>query len=118
MGDRANICIKDGSKEIYLYTHWSGTKLPATLQRALARGQRWDDDAYLTRIIFCEMVKGQEDGETGYGISATLGDGDDRILIVDPRKQEVYVKGTLRRYSFQEYVELSEATIDQLWEIK
>jgi hypothetical protein len=70
MGDRAQICIKMmGDKgKVYLYTHWQGTELLATLKRALARRERWGDPEYLARIIFCEMVKGSEGSPTGFGI--------------------------------------------------
>jgi hypothetical protein len=84
MGDRANIAVKEGSDQVFLYAHWSGSELPEVLKSALIRGKgRWSDYPYLARIIFCEMVKGYEMKDTGFGISATVGDGDDRILTVD-----------------------------------
>lgn len=91
MGDRANVYVHDGDRPgVYLYTHWAGSELPATVVRALQRGQgRWNDDQYLARIILCEMVKGDEMGETGYGISAECGDGSDRIVDVDTRHQTI-----------------------------
>jgi len=75
MGDRAQIGIKqhNGSK-IYLYSHWNGEEVYKALARALGREQRWDDPEYLARIIFCEMVKGQESEETGYGIGIEVHD--------------------------------------------
>ena len=109
MGDRANIKVT-GVGDVYLYTHWSGEELPETLKAALARGKaRWDDPQYLSRIIFCEMVKGQERDCTGYGISGECGDGDDRVLTVDGVKQTVvWPDGTV--LSFADYVALAEAT--------
>jgi hypothetical protein len=89
MGDRANVKVVDVPSTVYLYTHWAGTELPATLERALARKARWDDGQYLARIIFQEMLSGDE-SELGYGISSTVGDGDDRILVVDVGRQVVY----------------------------
>lgn len=88
MGDRANVKVVDGDSTVFLYTHWSGTELPGILKTALARKVRWDDGAYLTRIIFQEMV-GDDTGESGYGISSTVGDGEDRVLIVDVGTQTV-----------------------------
>jgi hypothetical protein len=88
MGDRANVHVAG----VYLYTHWGGYNLPETVRAALIRaqeGDRWQDDPYLARIIFCEMVTGSEKGTTGYGISATCGDGAERVLIVDTRSQQV-----------------------------
>lgn len=75
MGDRGNIIIRDeGAPDLYLYTHWNGSDLPKTLKRALSRKERWEDSAYLARIIFCEMVKGSEADATGFGI-LDRGDG-------------------------------------------
>jgi len=76
MGDRRNVIIKDDPKKVgvALYSHWGGSALPGVLRSALVRGlARWNDAPYLARIIFCEMVRGAEMGETGFGISA----GDD-----------------------------------------
>jgi len=71
MGDRAQIIsAEDEDSEIYLYTHWGGEHVPQTLAAALDRGRsKWNDPAYLNRIIFCEMIKDDVDGETGFGIS-------------------------------------------------
>jgi hypothetical protein len=86
MGDRANVHVAG----TYLYSHWGGTELPETVRKALFRGEsRWQDEAYLARIIFCDMVAGSETELTGYGISADVGDGSDRILVVDTDKQAV-----------------------------
>jgi hypothetical protein len=86
MGDRANVYVSGWDNTgVYLYTHWSGYKLPETVQAALVRGEdRWNDGQYLARIIFCEMVKGDEMNTTGYGISATVGAGGNRIIVLDP----------------------------------
>lgn len=99
MGDRANVFIQedeDGTG-VYLYTHWSGTELPGMVQEALAGGRgRWDDPAYLARIVFCRMVRGHETGETGFGISVHIPDGNTRVLVLDTTKQQV-------RYEAHEY---------------
>ena len=98
MGDRANVAVvqHDGKSLVYLYTHWAGTELPETVRQSLMRatggpmdGNRWGDEQYLARIIFCEMVKGQELATSGYGISSLIGDGDYRIVEVNPKKQTV-----------------------------
>jgi hypothetical protein len=70
MGDRANIhIIETEGAGIYFYTHWTGYKLPQTLQVALARGKdRWNDETYLNRIIFSEMIKNNVLDETGFGL--------------------------------------------------
>lgn len=118
MGDRANILIGgsfgDDFRGVYLYTHWGGSELPMTLQSALKKRWRWDDEQYLARIIFCEMVKGDETGETGYGISAVIGDGGKRVLKVDAATQTVTHVQSGKTWTFTEYCELSE---DELWAV-
>lgn len=91
MGDRANIYVSDSYVKggVYLYSHWDGDGLRTILKTSLAKKWRWDDCAYLTRIIFCEMVKSDINGETGYGISLGLCDNEYPILIVDCEKQIV-----------------------------
>lgn len=95
MGDRANVYVKDFNEGsgTYLYSHWGGTELPQIVQTVLAKRARWDDNPYLARMIFCEMVKDEVDGETGYGISASVGDGDSRVLVVDPNTQTLWREG-------------------------
>ena len=110
MGDRANVRV-DGAGSVYLYTHWSGSELPETLQRALMAGTgRWNDPPYLARIIFCEMVAGAERSETGFGISGNVGDGDNRVLIVDCKAGTVTFpnEDTL---TFEEYINID----DPVW---
>jgi hypothetical protein len=94
MGDRANIYIHEGDEPgVYLYTHWSGYELPEVARLALVRGQsRWDDPPYLARIVFCQMIGGDADGLTGYGISAVVGDGDDRVVDIDTKAGAVTLK--------------------------
>ena len=95
MGDRANVEIKDGDSSVFLYTHWNGTELPETVRAALKRGKsRWDDPQYLARIVFCEMIKNASlTSETGFGISARVHDGEDRVITLDTKNQTVTWKG-------------------------
>ena len=99
MGDRANVRVvqeADG-RSVFLYTHWGGTELAAIVQTALKRRQRWDDCAYLTRIIFSEMlIDAAGDAakthatlkdETGFGI--TVYPIDERIVTVDVPAQRI-----------------------------
>ena len=95
MGDRANVVViddRDYAAGVFLYTHWSGYELPATLKAALDRVPgRWSDSPYLARAIFCQMIGTGEElmEETGFGISATMGDNSYPLLIVDPFNQVV-----------------------------
>jgi hypothetical protein len=97
MGDRANIVIVqnrgDGTKPglIFLYSHWGGSDLPRVLRSALVLGKsRWDDEPYLTRIIFCQMIRGCVSELTGHGISDRLCDNDSYpLLVVDTKTKTV-----------------------------
>ena len=90
MGARANIMChySDGGK-VNFYSHWDGDGLAYKLKAALKRQERWDDEMYLARIIFCEMVKDEIDGETGYGISPYVGEEEYKTLHVNFDKQTV-----------------------------
>jgi len=95
MGDRGNIKVG----KVYLYTHWGGSEIPEILKKALVRGMgRWNDEPYLTRIIFCEMIKDDVMGDTGYGISTHICDNEHEILEVDCNTQ------TVNGIPFKEYV--------------
>lgn len=104
MGDRANIVIDAGDGDcVFLYAHWSGSNLPFDLQAALQKRWRWDDASYLARIIFCQMVKGHEDDETGFGISAQLGDNEHPLLVVDVPGQAVRLTNESRNTVFKSW---------------
>jgi len=117
MGDRANVYVHEGPQPgVYLYTHWGGTELPDTLRTALARGMgRWGDTPYLTRIIFSDMVRDDIDGSTGYGISADLGDGADRILDVDTVAYTVTVQSSDWSSGFEDYVQGARSVPSGVW---
>lgn len=91
MGARANIvCKYSDNNKIYFYSHWGGESLFQTLQDALKRGKdRWNDESYLARIIFSEMIKNETLANTGYGISPYLMDNEYPLLEVDFSKQTV-----------------------------
>jgi hypothetical protein len=104
MGDRANIVVKCQDEQVCLYTHWSGSELVEILNAAMIRGEdRWHDFPYLTRIIFCEMVKDNLLGDTGYGISEVPHDGEYRVITVDVDKQTVQIRST-PKMSFKEFI--------------
>ena len=68
MGERN--CIYLENDGIYFYSHWDTKEdLMKIVKSALKRGkQRWDDRAYLNRIIFSELIKNEIMELTGYGI--------------------------------------------------
>lgn len=122
MGDRANVAVQSDGKRVYFYTHSSGYCLPETVRAALARNLRWDDSSYLARIIFCEMVRDCERGETGFGISPEPTDNEYPFLVVNINDQTVTIeaddregftyckpKGEVKTLSFAEYAALPAA---------
>ena len=92
MGDRMQIKVVERGESVVLYSHWDGYRGPEILANALERGKARQDDApYLTRIIFCEMIRDDIDGETGYGIWAS--DQDGYTITVDVGAQTVILDG-------------------------
>ena len=86
MGDRSQVCIKDGESRVYLYAHWSGAQIYHDTAKALLRVPgRHDDSEYLARAIFCEMIpKGEWAEETGFGIGTSQhGDVEHAIPVLD-----------------------------------
>jgi hypothetical protein len=129
MGDRANIYVKqhdhtgDPKPGIYLYTHWGGTELAATLQEALIRGEeRWGDEQYLTRIIFSEMVGTGVDENTGFGITTYPCDNGWPLLVVDSKNRQVSVSEfpydgvETKGLRFEDFVKLSKEELAALRE--
>jgi hypothetical protein len=123
MGDRGNIVVLQGDPgrqhALVFYTHWSGSCIGNVVQEALAKRWRWSDEAYLARIIFCQLVKGQEMTETGFGICVgSVPDNEHPILVVDCARQEVRVvsdivhakarKRASRSIPFEGFVALSD----------
>lgn len=105
MGDRAQIIIRRAGTVIHLYAHWNGYMLPKLLGNGLRAGQgRWDDDSYLTRILFCNMLeKGDLRETTGFGISTQYQDSSPETdLIVDMDEKRVYYMD--HYWSFADYI--------------
>lgn len=108
MGERGQIKIG----KVYLYTHWEGDKLKELLKTALSKRERWTDEEYLARIIFCEMVKGSQDETTGYGIGTQQhNDLNYPLLVVDVENQKIWEEETgysdsfvLKETSFEEFI--------------
>lgn len=95
MGSRRSIkyIYGDGS-QIFFYTHWNGEKLTEVLEYALRAGKsRWNDEAYLARIIFCGMVALEGEtaltGITGFGIGPKDFGDDHPTIVVDTRSKTV-----------------------------
>lgn len=106
MGMRQNIemTFQGQSGKVYIYSHWGGgstkkdSALHAALKKALQRKQRWNDEAYLARIIVSEVIRDSLDEETGYGIAPYETDPEFPTIKVDLEKQTVNGK------SFEDYI--------------
>lgn len=110
MGDRSNIILDMGNdSKIYLYGHWMGDRSIDILHEALSKGERWNDEPYLARMIFSAMVKDDIDGSTGYGLATYPQDEDygNPPLIVNCSDQTVTISGYdyEATCSFSEFVE-------------
>ena len=125
MGDRGNIYFVDGAQSdrqwrgVYMYSHWRGGELPSVVQRALRRGRgRWGDAQYLARMMFCELLDGDLDGETGYGLSTQLGDNEHPIVRVNdvdgtvafcrPGTEADRLEAPMRSWAYDEFVQLAD----------
>jgi len=116
MGDRGNITIRQDQAldRIFLYTHWGGSEIGSVLQRALGKRWRWDDPAYLARIIFDELTDGKHGEETGYGISLYAPDNEHLILDVETTRATVSARNldggrlgeAIIEWTFEEFLRL------------
>lgn len=89
MGDRGNIVVRSEHGDVWLYSHWGGTRLKDVLRDVLAKQERWDDASYLARMIFSAMTNVGQSSTTGFGISTYMVDNEHGILVVDVSNQKV-----------------------------
>lgn len=106
MGARAQVHIKDTG--VYLYTHWGSGRLESDVRTALAKKRRWDDSEYLTRIIF-DVMKGNDHGETGFGISTSKHEDIELLITIDCDTELISVEDmydSTRNYetTFKEFI--------------
>jgi len=96
MGDRGQVEITGmhgSDASIYLYTHWGASELEHTVANALARGtSRWNDDEYLNRIIFSEMIQNELMDETGYGIGLGVHGDVYKLVVVNYSDNTIGIK--------------------------
>jgi hypothetical protein len=115
MGNRGNIAIvQDNNPDtsIYFYTHWRGDEVAAVVHQALAKRWRWNDPAYLARIIFDVMTEGQSGNETGFGISTSIQDNEYSIPVVNTDTQTVTIRG--QAWTFDQFVALTPSEVGVL----
>lgn len=124
MGDRAQIEVKHFKGSVYLYSHSGGNYTYQQLQDALNKKWRWDEAGYFTRILFCEMVKGYEMDELGFGIDTqTHGDIEHWIPVIDCRQKKITWKKAAYNcdgepppeYTFEEFRKLDLKKVAAKW---
>ena len=98
MGTRSQVHFVNSG--VYLYQHWDGDLLSSRVQRGLSLNERWDDEEYLTRIIFDSMKSEteaylkKEYGEkpyTGFGIGTDRHWDIEYLVEIDVEKQTIEV---------------------------
>ena len=102
MGMRQNVQLiypAQGETEyqpIFIYSHWGGdddinnSPLAQQVREALSKRDRWDDDSYLARMIFSQIVKDAGiDDPTGVGLSPYEIDPEFPTITVDLGGQTV-----------------------------
>lgn len=116
MGDRSNLQLIYGDgTSIYFYSHWLGVENAVRLYVALARNERWDDESYLARIIFCELVRSYEDEATGFGIAPYMPDNGNPVVVVNMAEQTVtFENEDFETWTFAEYIALDPEEIPRL----
>ena len=97
---------KDEESPVVLYTHWGANEMEDDLRDVLSRKKRWNDPAYLSRMIFSRMIRNDIDGEYGYGIMTDNINDAEQEIIVDCNRQEVIVKGWDKNdtYTFDDFI--------------
>lgn len=116
MGDRSQICMKDGKDEIFLYAHWAGTEIYKDLADALRLygNARSEDFEYLSRIVFSRMIRSCINSENGYGIGVHRHDDIEHAIPVvwcDGSKRITWLPSNFGKKklpddcSFEEFVE-------------
>ena len=105
MGNRANIEFREeAGGKLFFYTHWMGLEhMKEAVYRALNKHARWCDESYLARMIFCELIKDDIEGTTGFGISTYEFEDGSPFIVVDVESQTVTING-IKSFTFEEFI--------------
>ena len=87
MGDRATFVFeqKDGNA-IYLYGHWAGEGMMATLADAMVFAWdriQMDDEPYATRMMISNIIDVEWKQETGWGLSTYYCDSEHSVPVIN-----------------------------------
>lgn len=78
---------------VVLYQHDDGKSVYDAVYKALLRRKRWDQEDYLTRIIFSIMIRGRVEEEAGHGIRSWVDSNIKYTIRVDVENQTVILTG-------------------------
>ena len=92
MGTRGQVCVRGNHGDVYLYRHFDAQNLLNDVYVGLSYGQRWDDGDYIARMIFEQMISGNNDKVYSFGICTHQHSDIDLLVIVDCKKQEVIIE--------------------------
>lgn len=120
MGCRGQILIEDTG--VFLYTHWGANRMVDDLKKALSLHKRWDDDEYLARIIFCQLVKDDIDGTISYGIGTSQHGDIEKLISINCQEETIEVNdlymGTITKFSsFEDFISFKETEKDDFDEV-
>jgi hypothetical protein len=119
MGERVVFGIRTSDNDasvVYLYSHWGGYTAKLDLANALARAMdriNMNDDDYATMTIVNQIVGGDWDSDTGYGLSVgSYATPDHGLWEVDLRSRRVKYYDTpwreapmlVSEYTFDEFI--------------
>lgn len=76
--------VSDQAPVVFIYSHWyDAMTLKAKIKNVLERRERWDDESYLARMIFSNIIQLDDiNSATGFGL-APYSMGDHAPVVVD-----------------------------------
>lgn len=113
MSTRGQVHFKNSG--VYLYQHMDGYNLPIEIANALLLKERWDDEEYLTRIVFDTMTDQSNAQTTGYGIGTEEHGDIEYLVVLDVAHQTVEVKYSHNETwtgSFSDFIQLGQKKLE------
>lgn len=113
MSTRGQVHFKNSG--VYLYQHMDGYNLPIEIANALLLKERWDDEEYLTRIVFDTMKDQSNAQTTGYGIGTEEHGDIEYLVVLDVDNQTVEVKKSHNETwtgSFSDFIQLGQKKLE------
>jgi hypothetical protein len=77
---------------VFLYTHNKAADLLRTVRTVLTRQKYWQDEDYLSSMLFRELVRYEDDTETeGFGIGTKMYINADILISLDIPQQKIHI---------------------------